>query len=339
VTPLGAAVNANPIPIAAFRLTGVGAALLGPNGAVALAPHAVDVLAIDPKTALTTDAEASDLAASAQRMLAAGNASLACPLLERVVAARRTPDALFALSRCYESTGQLASAWLASSAVADVATDQATRASASTMAARLAAGLPHLTFAIASQSGGGAPQVTFDGHAVAPDQWGKPLPLDPGRHTVIVHGAGQPDVERSIDVAKGSKDVVVAWPEAPATPPPPSRPWYVSDRVLIMGVVTLAMGAGTAVAGVLALNKKSDFDAHNGQPGNSSKELTDMHDTARGFGIGATAFLGLTAIAFGTTALFANADSREAPPSSPPPVNVGAWLQPGGGGLVVGGKL
>ena len=121
----------------------------------------------------------------------------------------------------------------------------------------------------------------------------------------------------------------------PPLPSVVSTPWYSSSRVLVAGAFTLVAGAGTVAGSLWTLRARADFDAANGQPGRTARELDDLHARTRTLGIATTALGGLTAVGLGLTTLFLVRDAHP----TPSPVVVGAFADPASFGLVVGGAL
>jgi len=332
------------VAITEVGLTSIGAALVGPHEAVALMPNLVDVLA-DKATSgeLTGDAEAADLTKTGEKMLEGGNVTFACQVFERVFSARRTFPNLARLSRCYDAAGQFASAWLGYSTVAGAGDDPALREKAAAESTRLGSALSRLTLAI-GPSPGSEPSVLYDGHPVASQYWGKPLPLDPGDHVVIVRVAGQPDWLHRFSIAKTPQEETVRWPEPVAAPPvPEDRPWYVSNCVLISGSLTVATGVAGAIVGGWTLSKRSQFESENGQSGYPAQTLDGLRNSARTGGIVTTALLGATVVGLVVTPVLIatnhSSGSDSKPPPTTPTVSVGTWVQGHGAGIALGGVL
>jgi hypothetical protein len=137
--------------------------------------------------------------------------------------------------------------------------------------AALSATAPELTVELAS----GAPAnlvVKRNGEPIDPSSYGVARKVDPGAYVFSAELDGQAQWERSVVLALSDRvRVEVPWPlQEPApsvAPPPPSepvaarrsplRPWFYASGAV--GVAGLAAGA---VAGGLALAKKSAIEQH-----------------------------------------------------------------------------
>jgi hypothetical protein len=67
-------------------------------------------------------------------------------------------------------------------------------------------------------------KVTIDGTAVVGKLEGKPIPLDPGAHTLHYEHAGQPAVDDQIVVRAGEKNRLLKVSFGSVAPPPPATP-------------------------------------------------------------------------------------------------------------------
>lgn len=176
----------------------------------------------------------------------AKNFASACPKLEEVE--RLYPDGLGAkltTAQCYEGLGKLASAWSKYTLVEALA-KKAGLAERATEAAKKAAELrPRLaTLRIevpAEVRALPGLAITRDGAPLDEAQWGTPLPVDKGRHTVVMTAAGKPSWERGIEIQADGEAATVTVeaavetrPTPPldtrTTPPPPARDQRVSPE-------------------------------------------------------------------------------------------------------------
>ncbi|WP_438004146.1 hypothetical protein WME89_35685 [Sorangium sp. So ce321] len=130
----------------------------------------------------------------ARQLLADGRIAEACAVLEQ----GRTLDPtalnlLLRLGECLARAGRTAGAWNVFSEAAAIAKSSGDPRAA--RAAALAAALePRLSrMAIAVPAAGAAPglEIRRDGVPVAPAQWGQPLPVDPGTHTIEARAPGR----------------------------------------------------------------------------------------------------------------------------------------------------
>lgn len=161
---------------------------------------------------------AESLFREARRLLDEGKYAQAC---EKLAASERLDPAvgtLINLGRCYEKTGQVASAWAryreaASMAKSNGQTDRAT--SARQAADKLEPLLPHLTLQLPPT---GAPdKVTMDGVVVGTDAMGVAVPVDPGTHKLEASGAGKQPYKSDFTIAQSESKSVTLPPLADAT--------------------------------------------------------------------------------------------------------------------------
>jgi len=340
-----AGAGTSPVALAGFKLTALGAVLIGPSNALALTPELITVLAEDGTSGLMSAAELTQLDSTAQKMLASGNFTIACQLHEQALRAERTESRLAGLANCYEKAGRNASAWLAFTTAAGVAKDEPLRTRSSAQAERLLARVSRLQLAIAPELESSV-EASFDGHPVMAAHWNQALPLDPGDHTVIVRSGGTEAMRKVLTVGASASQLVLSYPDGGAAVaqealPATEQPWYISKRVLFTGSLTLLSAAASGVVGVLALSKRSDFRESNTQPGFSKEELTTLRDDARLHGQISTAFGGLAAIGLGLTTWFIFADNEDEDEERPPTNTAGMspWLDRTGAGISFKGAL
>ncbi len=112
-----------------------------------------------------------------------------------------------------------------------------------------------------------ATTVKVAGIPVAREDWGKPLPYDPGPIEAVVETPGQqPGTDRADVPAGQSKSFDLAHPQAPVAPPPPivkpetdSGPGLLPVAFAFAGVGVIGMGM-FGVAGGITLSNESDFE-------------------------------------------------------------------------------
>jgi hypothetical protein len=187
------------------------------------------------------------------------------------------------------------------------------------------------------------------------------LGLHPGHHTMVAKIRGGAEESWDINLSPGasmSHTFVLASPVAAAPPPPtptaaapsapsptststppPAAPESGDERpvpttVYVFGAATLALAAGAAVTGGIALSKRSAFDELNGQPNHSPSEVQDAHDSAKTMGLVNTALTGAAVVGAGLTAYFYFSRPKVGSSTALAP-----WVTTGGGGLVVRGAL
>jgi hypothetical protein len=180
---------------------------------------------------------ASDAAAAqalfddARKLMAAGRWEEACPKLEESQRLDPGVGTVFQLASCHEHVGRTASAWAEFLDAAQRARSTAQTARervARQRAAALEPRLSHLTIAPARELPGLT--IARDGREIGRAQWGTPVPVDPGAHTVRARAPGRAPWERTVDVGPATSSVELTVPPlvdaraaAPAvTPPQPS---------------------------------------------------------------------------------------------------------------------
>lgn len=224
----------------------------------------------------------------------------ACRKLEE--ATRLAPEALGAklkLAQCYEAEGKLASAWAQYSVIRDIAeragqTPRAKRAAAG--ASALEGKLATLTLEVpAPVRAIPGLVITRDGTQVGEGQWGTPLPVDKGTHSIVAAAPGREPWKRQVVVeADGARPTVVV--EAPAaahgarsagplpasaaprssvtkplpeaTSPAPDRPWQKPAGIAaaasgVAGLVAGGVLGGVAIAKYTESNRDGRCDARN----------------------------------------------------------------------------
>jgi serine/threonine-protein kinase len=193
-------------------------------------------------TALPAQAQSSDQLAAeslfrdARRLLDEGKYKEACEKLAVSQSLDAAAGTALNLARCYEKTGQVASAWARYREAASIAqaTGQADRAATARKGAdALEASLPRLNIRAPEDASERPQKITRDGEVVAKEAWGVLIPVDPGSHEVEASAPGKKPWATTVAVAlRESKDVVVppladdpaASALAGVTPPPPQNP-------------------------------------------------------------------------------------------------------------------
>ena len=295
----------------------------------------------DPQSIATAQA----LYDQATAEMDAGNHASACPKLEEVT--RLIPDALGAkltLAACFEGAGRLASAWsqyVLMEALATRAgqTDRAQRAAEKAAALRPRLSLMTVTV---PPSVRGIPGLTItrDGLALGEGQWGVAVPVDAGRHEVVVSAPGHSPWRGLVDV-KADGEQVALEVQAPVAEAPKAavpvvgggmsggeptagagavtgadagsgapRTWQRPVGMAAMGVGLLGIGVG-AVLGGMALGKFGESnDGHCDDQDRCDATGLDLRDQAVGLGNGSTvAFVVGGVLAAGGVVLWVTAPS------------------------------
>ncbi len=127
------------------------------------------------------------------------------------------------------------------------------------------------------------------GGAIVPkEEWGKPIPLDPGTVDVLLETDGMPAVAETVTLTKSERktlDLAVAEPKKDVPPPPPPKEETSSgpSGLLIGGIIAGTIGvAGMVtfgVAGGMSLSTYGDVeDKCSTQPGGVCRSAAD-HET------------------------------------------------------------
>lgn len=207
----------------------------------------------------------------------------ACPKLAEVV--RLQPGkvgAMLELSRCYLGAGKIASAWARYRASADAAREagDGRAAEADAKAAELAPHVPKVVIAVTTVTRG-VPGliVKRDDVEVGAAQWGTPLPVDAGKHSLSASAPGRRAWTTTLDVVEGAAmtievpaldDVSASEAAKPADMPPaqavstpttggaPAWAWVMGS----VGIVSTGVGVGFLSASITG---QSDITANCGR--------------------------------------------------------------------------
>lgn len=176
------------------------------------------------------------------------------------------------LALAEEHLGRLVAAWEHARALLDqLPPSDERRAIAQALFDRLDPRVPRLT--LEGQLPDGA-RVELDGLVLEASSLGVALPVEVGAHRVRVRASGRRDRALERSVAEGERATLavavgepngVAPPAASPSPPHDERSPSRSGFPRVLGFVALGVSgaalAGTAVTGVLAIQKKHDVDA------------------------------------------------------------------------------
>lgn len=276
----------------------------------------------------------------------------ACPKLAEAV--RLVPEGIGAkltLAECYEESGKLASAWSHYAVARSLAEragqkDRAARAAAKAEAlkgrlARLTIEVPDVVRKI--------PQVTITrgGVALGEAQWGTALPVDVGRHEIVVTAPGYETWTRVIEVAKDGEAISVRV-EAPAIDLRASaaeerrraastvviqnfaaeRPWQRPLGIAAMGVGAAGLVVG-GVLGGLAIQKNDESNAGLCDAADSCRRAgLALRSEAVRLGNGSTAALAVGGVVLlGGVVLFATAPASKWKGEKSPRAGMSATLE------------
>lgn len=247
--------------------------------AVTLALSAPAVALAQPSA--QDSAVAQSLYDQARKLAAANQYSDACPKLEESQRLDPTPVTQFWLADCYEHVGRTASAW---SSFLDLAAEARRNGGpkaeerekvAKDRANAIQPKLTQLVIDVPAAVRVTGLVVKRDGEAVHDGQWGSPVPVDPGNHTIEASAPGKQTWTKTQDVEGVGQTVTVhvdALADAPVAPPPaagatpsgapatpeatPSSSPLKTVGLIVGGVGIVGLGVGTAF-GVIALSKNS----------------------------------------------------------------------------------
>ena len=157
----------------------------------------------------------------AKRLMQSGDAKAACPKLEESQRLEPGVGTKLNLANCYEQIGRTASAWIL---FLEVESDtkrngQVERQTmAHSRAAALQPTLSQIKIEVPEASRTTGLSVQRDGVPVGDPQWGLPIPVDPGVHTVQVSAPGKKPWQTQVSVAKGASLQTISIPALQAAP-------------------------------------------------------------------------------------------------------------------------
>ncbi|WP_437805522.1 hypothetical protein [Sorangium sp. So ce1078] len=163
-------------------------------------------------------AAAQALFDAARQLMAQGKYADACPKLEESQRLDPGIGTRFNLAACYEQLGRTASAWStfldvagAAKAAGQVEREKVARQRATALEPRLI----RLTITAPADAPADL-QVKRDGAPVGRAQWGMPVPVDPGKHTIEAAAAGRSPFVKTVELTRAGATETVAIPPLPA---------------------------------------------------------------------------------------------------------------------------
>jgi hypothetical protein len=220
-------------------------------------------------------AGAETLFEQGRQLLAEGRYKEACPKFAESQRLAPAAGTALNLASCYDKQGLSASAWgMYREAISlSVASAQTVREQfARDRAAELEPKLIKLVVAVSSQEAG--LELRRDGIAMTHAQWGTPIPIDPGEHTVEASAPGKKKWSKTIQANAEGQTMTLTVPgledapaEAPASPVIPRErpPEDTGGTWRIVGFSGIAVGAGLLGAGTFfalsSQSKKDDIEA------------------------------------------------------------------------------
>lgn len=223
-------------------------------------------------SAARADTAAPDPAAVAlfdqgRQLMTAGKVAEACPKFEDSLKITRSVGGLLNLADCYEKLGKTATAWASFRTAAGMAHDgkDAREKVAKERAAALEPKVPHLTVNVDDDPASPDRAVQRDGVPFPKEEWGIPMPVDPGPHKVDATAAGKTPFSETVELGPEGLEATVTVtalqpvpvvPVAPPPPPPAEKHGAPLSRrtlgVIVAGVGVAGLAFG-AVAGLVAL--------------------------------------------------------------------------------------
>lgn len=339
-----------------------------PPGAETPAPApAVDALSGAAPTP-EVQAEAKKIFLEGRTQMARfGKLNDACLTLTKSYELHKRGDTLLNLAECHRRQKKVATAWRefdeAIRYAEEVEFTEAIEA-AKTLRDALAKDLSELTVQVPTDPP--TPEglvVLLDDKPLPSQQWGQKLYVDPGPHTVSATAPGYEPYAGSAEVKEQADRAIIEVkltkvppPPEPPKPPPPPPPKVVpkpppppppapEGEVPAWGVVVgsagLAMMGVSVGFGIYTVDVGGELDDQCGEERlacPSDYDFASAHsDELTGFGV----FVGLGAagIAATATGVVAVIAGLSGGGEAEPAVAVVPWAVPGGGGVVVGGKL
>jgi hypothetical protein len=309
---------------------------------------ALFVLALTPlflvatgRSARAQSAEAQELFDEGRRALAAGDYTTACARLDASERIERAVGTLLSLAECEEGLGQLASERLhlqEAASWADATHDSLNRGPvARKRLAEIEKRVPRLTFRRAPNAPAGS-RVTRDGVDLGTAAFDVPLPVDTGRHTIVVSTPGRADATYMVALAEGEqKTLVVDGAGAEIAPSSstssvdgPRRTWaYALGGV---GVAGIAVGA---IFGVKTLSTWSQAQRDCGAACAPGSVGQTEGNQAHGDAVVSTVAFSVAAAALAAGAYLFFSSRHDAPTTTV--VRVAPWAAVGSAGAVIGG--
>jgi hypothetical protein len=286
----------------------------------------------------------------------------ACELLTKSYELRQRGDTLLNLAECHRRQNKTATAWRefdeAIKYAEKVEFKEAIEAAAK-LRDELATKLSSMMVDVPVDSMPKDLAVVLDGKPLPSAQWGQPLFVDPGTHSVSASATGYEPFEQSVEVSpKGGERAVIKIelkkiperPKAPPPKPPPPKPpppppppeqelpiWAIvvgSAGVAMMGV---SIGFGVDVVSVGGELDDECGDERDGCPAGYDFESARSQELRSfglfvGFGTAGIVAAGVGAIGLGV-GFSSGGDSEK------PAVSIVPWGDFGGGGIALRGVI
>lgn len=317
---------------------------------VAVVAGAPTLVAAQPSEAVQ---RADALFREGRALLDAGDAAAACPKFEESQRLDPGLGTLLNLANCYERTGRLASslaAFRSAEEGARAAGDRTREQEAATRARALESKVSRVTITLAPGDRPAGFAVRRGGATVAPLDFGRAVPIDPGPVVIEASAPGHTSYERELAIARSRTveqvEIPLLSPAAAVEPDParpderPARP----DRRTIddgagrrrLGFIVGGVGVAALAAGVgIGLKANADYphDCADAKPHTCSPEQVTAANDARALGNIGTIVggVGVAAIATGAVLYLTAPRART--------VEVAPSIGGGGASVVVRGRF
>jgi hypothetical protein len=261
-----------------------------------------------------------------QMFVAENRYDAACPKFEESYKLDPRMTTLYHLADCWEHTGRQASAWARFAEVADVAGRAGQKdleLSARARATALEGKLPLLVVEVKSKDLG--LEISKDGAPLGSAQWGTPVPVDPGRHTIEARAPGKRPRKVVVDLPRDAQTMTVTVPpldgesgqvartdvaardskdERPSDARPSGANGTATAIGLVLGGVGVAAIAVGTVSGLTFLSKRNEAASICPTGAGCTAEELATYDDAMaaarnarkisllGFGVGGSAIVG-----------------------------------------------
>jgi hypothetical protein len=308
--------------------------------------------------ATSDPAAAEALFNEAQKLANAGDYASACPKYAESLRLDSGIGVMLYLADCYERTGRSASAWAQFKEAEDLASKQADRraATAHQRAAAIEPRLARFVLKVDPAADVAGFELKRDTTLVGRPQWGVPVPVDPGPHTITASAPGKRTREIPVRVVEGGSPTVLSitplqdettpgqasetvTAPPPETPPPGAEEPRASTGTqrTIAYVVGAAGLVGIAVGAAFGLDTISKNNASNSNGHcNAGSNLCDQPGVQLRKDAFTSATVSDVAFAMGAAALAGGVVLYlTAPRSSAPTVGVGTTPDGRGGGLLL----
>jgi len=201
-------------------------------------------------------------------LMDAGRFAEACPKLEHSQALAPASGTLLNLADCYEQLGHPAKAWSTFSKAAELARATNKPDREQVARGRAAALAPRIVQLVVTPPPSPTPglEITIDGVRLPEAEWGVPVALEPGPHTVAAAAPGRQGFRADLSTLSAGSSVPVRVPDlAPIEPlmGPVAEPAAAKriDGQAVAAIASATLGVAGLVAGTaFALQSQSKHD-------------------------------------------------------------------------------